>query len=118
MTVRGSTPADRCGELELGTADSAATTESADDRWCLRPPGLMFGAGRGSDPSAGHDLAMPVTSEEDLSHVNTRFGAGIWHFATYVDRYATDGYGDAAHDRSRRSISPAQVGDLSVVDLN
>ena len=21
------------------------------------------------------------------------FGAGIWHFATYVDRYATDGYG-------------------------
>ncbi len=24
-----------------------------------------------------------------------RFGAGIWHFATYVDRYATDGYGPA-----------------------
>ena len=24
------------------------------------------------------------------------FGAGIWHFATYVDRYATDGYGAAA----------------------
>ena len=22
------------------------------------------------------------------------FGAGIWHFATYVDRYATDGYGE------------------------
>jgi len=22
------------------------------------------------------------------------YGAGIWHFATYVDRYATDGYGD------------------------
>ena len=22
-----------------------------------------------------------------------RFGAGIWHFATYLDRYATDGYG-------------------------
>ncbi len=22
-----------------------------------------------------------------------KFGAGIWHFATYVDRYATDGYG-------------------------
>ena len=22
-----------------------------------------------------------------------RYGAGIWHFATYVDRYATDGYG-------------------------
>ena len=24
-----------------------------------------------------------------------RYGAGIWHFATYVDRYATDGYGEA-----------------------
>ncbi len=22
------------------------------------------------------------------------FGAGIWHFATYVDRYATEGYGE------------------------
>jgi xylose isomerase len=22
-----------------------------------------------------------------------QYGAGIWHFATYVDRYATDGYG-------------------------
>ncbi len=21
------------------------------------------------------------------------FGAGIWHFATYKDRYATEGYG-------------------------
>ena len=46
-----------------------------------------------------------------------RYGAGIWHFATYVDRYATDGYGEP------RTIVDAiklagQVGDLSVVDLN
>ncbi|BAN03484.1 sugar phosphate isomerase/epimerase family protein [Ilumatobacter coccineus] len=46
-----------------------------------------------------------------------RFGAGIWHFATYVDRYATDGYGEP------RSVIDAidlagQVRDLSVVDLN
>ncbi len=46
-----------------------------------------------------------------------RFGAGIWHFATYVDRYATDGYGRP------RSIIEAidlagKVRDLSVVDLN
>ena len=27
---------------------------------------------------------------------NQKFGAGIWHFATYVDRYATDGYGEPA----------------------
>lgn len=45
------------------------------------------------------------------------FGAGIWHFATYVDRYATDGYGDP------RSVIDAidlagRVRDLSVVDLN
>jgi xylose isomerase len=46
-----------------------------------------------------------------------RFGAGIWHFATYVDRYATDGYG------APRTILDAidlagKVRDLSVVDLN
>jgi len=46
-----------------------------------------------------------------------RYGAGIWHFATYVDRYATDGYG------APRTIVDAiklagQVADLSVVDLN
>jgi xylose isomerase len=45
------------------------------------------------------------------------YGAGIWHFATYVDRYATDGYGDP------RSVIDAidlagTVKDLSVVDLN
>lgn len=48
---------------------------------------------------------------------NQKYGAGIWHFATYVDRYATDGYGEP------RTIIDAidlagQVGDLDVVDLN
>jgi xylose isomerase len=52
-----------------------------------------------------------------MSEQQQRYGAGIWHFATYVDRYATDGYGDP------RTIIDAiklagQVGDLSVVDLN
>ena len=46
-----------------------------------------------------------------------QFGAGIWHFATYVDRYATDGYGEP------RSVLDAielagKVKDLSVVDIN
>ncbi len=46
-----------------------------------------------------------------------KYGAGIWHFATYVDRYATDGYGEP------RTIIDAidlagRVDDLSVVDLN
>jgi xylose isomerase len=45
-----------------------------------------------------------------------QYGAGLWHFAQYVDRYATDGYGPpvttlAAIDRA------GQVGDLSVVDI-
>ena len=48
---------------------------------------------------------------------NQVYGAGIWHFATYVDRYATDGYG------APRTVIDAidlagKVRDLSVVDLN
>jgi len=40
------------------------------------------------------------------------FGAGIWHFATYVDRYATDGYGEPV--TLLQSIDRAgAVGDLS-----
>lgn len=46
-----------------------------------------------------------------------RFGAGIWHFATYVDRYATDGYG-APVSLIEAIDKAGQVGDLSVVDLN
>ena len=46
-----------------------------------------------------------------------KFGAGIWHFATYLDRYATDGYGEP------RSVIEAielagKVQDLSYVDIN
>ena len=52
-----------------------------------------------------------------LSYMNQKFGAGIWHFATYVDRYNTEGYGEP------RSVLDAiklagQVKDLSVVDIN
>ena len=45
------------------------------------------------------------------------FGAGIWHFATYVDRYATDGYGPPRTILEAIDLA-GQVGDLSVVDLN
>jgi xylose isomerase len=48
---------------------------------------------------------------------NQRYGAGIWHFATYVDRYATDGYGDPRSVIDAIDIA-GQVRDLSVVDLN
>lgn len=46
-----------------------------------------------------------------------RFGAGIWHFATYVDRYATDGYGPSRGVLEMIDIA-GQVKDLSVVDIN
>lgn len=45
------------------------------------------------------------------------FGAGIWHFATYVDRYATDGYG-APKSLLEMIDLAGQVRDLSVVDIN
>ena len=48
---------------------------------------------------------------------NPKFGAGIWHFATYVDRYATDGYGEPLSVIEAIDLA-GQVRDLSVVDLN
>lgn len=46
-----------------------------------------------------------------------KFGAGIWHFATYVDRYATDGYGPARSLLEMIDLA-GQVEDLTVVDIN
>ncbi|MES2289240.1 MAG: TIM barrel protein [Pseudomonadota bacterium] len=46
-----------------------------------------------------------------------RYGAGIWHFATYVDRYATDGYGPPRTLVDMIDLA-GQVDDLSVVDIN
>ncbi len=44
------------------------------------------------------------------------FGAGLWHFASYVDRYATDGY--APPVTTLEQIARAgEVGDLSFVDV-
>jgi xylose isomerase len=45
------------------------------------------------------------------------FGAGIWHFATYVDRYATDGYGEPRTLLDAIDLA-GKVGDLTYVDLN
>ncbi|WP_435139337.1 sugar phosphate isomerase/epimerase family protein [Formosa sp. A9] len=46
-----------------------------------------------------------------------KYGAGIWHFATYVDRYATDGYGPSRGLLEMIDLA-GQVDDLSVVDIN
>jgi sugar phosphate isomerase/epimerase len=44
------------------------------------------------------------------------FGAGLWHFASYLDRYATDGY--APPVSTLEQIQRAgEVGDLSYVDV-
>lgn len=45
-----------------------------------------------------------------------KFGAGLWHFASYLDRYATDGY--APPVSTLEQIARAgEVGDLSYVDV-
>lgn len=44
------------------------------------------------------------------------FGAGLWHFASYVDRYATDGYAPAVSTLEQIARA-GEVGDLSVVDV-
>ncbi|MFV0564287.1 MAG: sugar phosphate isomerase/epimerase family protein [Flavobacteriaceae bacterium] len=46
-----------------------------------------------------------------------KYGAGIWHFATYLDRYATDGYGPSKSLLEMIDLA-GQVDDLSVVDIN
>lgn len=45
------------------------------------------------------------------------FGAGLWNFASYVDRYATDGYADPVSTLEQIRLA-GEVGDLSYVDLN
>ncbi|MEP7034461.1 MAG: TIM barrel protein [Dermatophilaceae bacterium] len=45
-----------------------------------------------------------------------KFGAGLWHFASYVDRYATDGYAPPVSTLEQIARAGA-VGDLSVVDV-
>ena len=45
-----------------------------------------------------------------------QFGAGLWHFASYVDRYATDGYAPPVSTLEQIARAGA-VGDLSVVDV-
>lgn len=45
-----------------------------------------------------------------------KFGAGLWHFANYIDRYAVDGYGPALSTIDQIKAAK-EVGELSYVDL-
>jgi xylose isomerase len=57
-----------------------------------------------------------MTDQDGIEIQEPRFGAGLWHFGQYVDRYATDGYGPPV--TTLEAIDKAgEVGDLSVVDL-
>jgi sugar phosphate isomerase/epimerase len=44
------------------------------------------------------------------------FGAGLWHFASYVDRYATDGYAPPVSTLEQIARA-SEVGDLTYVDV-
>jgi len=44
------------------------------------------------------------------------FGAGLWHFANYIDRYAVDGYGPALSTLDQIKLA-AEVEDLAWVDI-
>ena len=47
----------------------------------------------------------------------TEYGAGLWLFGQFIDRYATDAYGDAVSTLA--AIDQAgKVGRLSCVDIN
>ena len=45
-----------------------------------------------------------------------KFGAGLWHFANYIDRYAVDGYGPALSTLDQIKLA-AEVEDLAYVDI-
>ena len=45
------------------------------------------------------------------------FGAGLWHFASYLDRYATDGYAPPTTTLEQIALA-GSVGELSFVDVN
>lgn len=52
-----------------------------------------------------------------MQRVMPRFGAGLWHFGQFRDRYATDGYGPPVSTLDAIKIAGSVEG-LSVVDLN
>lgn len=58
-----------------------------------------------------------MTDQQRINIQEPRYGAGIWHFASYVDRYATEGYADPVTTLEAIELA-GQVGSLSVVDLN
>lgn len=53
----------------------------------------------------------------DQSATEPLYGAGLWHFGQFRDRYATDGYGPPVSTLEAIDVA-GQVGSLSVVDIN
>jgi xylose isomerase len=48
---------------------------------------------------------------------NYKFGAGLWMFQQFVDRYATDAYGPTVSTLEAIERAAA-VGDIQVLDIN
>src|SRR5438128_11531898 len=48
---------------------------------------------------------------------NYEFGAGLWMFQQFIDRYATDAYGPAVSTLEAIERAAA-VGDIKVLDIN
>src|SRR5262245_5979896 len=71
---------------------------------------------RGTVAQHSRQGASVMTNPENAD-VGPVFGAGIWHFATYVDRYATDGYGDPVTVLEAIDLA-GKVGELTYVDIN
>jgi xylose isomerase len=68
--------------------------------------------------ASGCDIPdAPATENGELMTTYPPFGAGLWNFATYLDRYATDGYGEPRSTLDQIRLA-GKVGDLSFVDIN
>src|SRR6187551_2040118 len=72
-----------------------------------------------SQPDASNASEHPFTREWICKGEESamRFGAGIWLFGQFVDRYATDAYGPPVTTIEAIERAGA-VGDLEVLDIN
>jgi xylose isomerase len=60
---------------------------------------------------------VDIYSAEEQMAKNPKFGAGIWMFGQFVDRYATDAYGPPV-DTLKAIDRAGEVGELVALDLN
>src|SRR5215210_2636869 len=64
-----------------------------------------------------HSVLNIYAAADDWRRKGMRFGAGIWLFSQFIDRYATDAYGPPVSTIEAIDRAGA-VGDLEVLDIN